>query len=189
MLVGSRLLRSELSLKIEMSQAEELAERFVASHREFHDFVKGATPEQWRATGINHPEIRMGDEDEGRPVGLIVHHVGNGYRNNRNRCRAWIRGEDPPVPTSEVNKRHAAENPDPDQGETLRFLEEEAGEMEAFIRTLSDTELAAAGSFVTGPTTVAEFVGRTLPFHIRWHQGSIRATWEDLAARASRSSG
>jgi len=36
---------------------------------------------------------------------------------------------------------------------------------------------------VFGPTTVEEFVGRTLPFHIRWHMGSIQATWEQLADR------
>jgi hypothetical protein len=165
-----------------MSRAQPLADAFLATHREFYDLVKNATPEQWRAKGINHPEIQVGNEDEGRPVGTIVHHVGNAYRNNRARCQAWIRGDDPPPPTAEMNKRHAAENDDPDQGETLRFLDGEAAEMAAFIRGLSDGELAAKGSFVTGPTTLEEFVGRTLPFHIRWHMGSIRATWEQLAS-------
>jgi DinB superfamily len=171
-----------------MGRTDQLADQFIATHREFYDFVKTATPEQWRAKGINHPEIKVGDEDEGRPVGLIAHHVGNGYRNGRSRCQAWIGGEDPPPPTGEVNKRHAAENPDPDQRETLRFLEEQSTEMEAFIRGLNDRELAATGTFVTGPTTVEEFVGRTQPFHIRWHMGSIRATWEQLAARQPDSS-
>ena len=73
----------------------------------------------------------------------------------------------------------------PDQRETLLFLEEQAGELEAFIRGLGDPELAAPGMFVTGPTTVGDFIGRTLPFHIRWHLGSIRATWDDLATRTS----
>lgn len=161
--------------------AQELADRFLATHREFLAFVKDATPEQWRARGINHPEIRRGDEDEGRPVGTIVHHVGNGYRNTRLRCQAWIRGEDPPLPSGEMVRRHAAENADPDHAETLRFLDEQAEEMAAFIRGLSAGDLAARGTFATGPLTVEEFVGGTLPYHIRWHQGSIQATWEQLA--------
>jgi hypothetical protein len=161
-----------------MGQADDLADQFIATHREFYDFVKNATADQWRAKGMNHPEIRVGDEDEGRPVGLIAHHVGNGYRINRSRCQAWIRSEDRPPPTGEMNKQHAAENPDPDHRKTMRFLEDEAIEMEAFIRSLSERELAATGTFVNGPTTVGEFVGRTLPFHIRWHMGSIRATWD-----------
>ena len=165
-----------------MGRAKQLADQFTATHREFYDFVKNATPEQWRAKGINHPEIRVGNEDEGRPVGTIAHHVGNGYLRNRARCQAWIRGEDPPPPSGEVNQRHAMDNPNPGHRETLRFLESEAAEMAAFIRSLSDSQLAATGTFVTGPTTVEEFVGRTLPFHIRWHMGSIRATWEQLAA-------
>jgi hypothetical protein len=168
-----------------VSRAEDLAGNFLATHREFVEFVKGATPDQWRAKGINHPEIRVGNEDEGRPVGVIVHHVGIAYRNNRIRCQAWIRGEDPELPNAEGNRRHAAENPDPDQGETIRFLEAQAADMHAFISGLSETDLAAKGSFVAGPTTVEESLGRTLPYHIRWHMGSIGATWEDLASRRS----
>lgn len=166
-----------------VGRADDLADQFRAAHREFYDLVKDATPEQWRAKGVNHPEIRRGNEDEGRPVGTIVHHIGNSYRNNRTRSQAWIRGEDPPLPTDEANRVHAAENEDPDQGETLRFLEDQAAETERFIRGLGDRELAASGSFVTGTKTVEEFVGEVLPFHIRWHLGSIQATWEQPAAR------
>lgn len=180
--------RGEVAIvRPEMGRADQLADQFAATHREFYDFVKNATPEQWRAKGINHPEIRVGNEDEGRPVGTIVHHVGNGYLRNRARLQAWIRGEDPPPPSGEVNQRHAIDNPNPGHGETLRFLESEAAEMAAFIRSLSDSQLAATGTFVTGPTTVEEFVGRTLPFHVRWHMGSIRATWDQLAARPASS--
>src|SRR5207244_13095128 len=88
-----------------------------------------------------------------------------GYLRNRGRCQAWIRGEDPPPPKAEVNQRQAMDNPNPGHGETLRFLESEAAEMADFIRTLNDSQLAARGTFATGPTTVEEFVGRTLPFH------------------------
>jgi hypothetical protein len=166
-----------------MTRSRELADRFVAAHEEFFKFVRGASPEQWRVKGINHPKIRVGNEDEGRPVGVIVHHVAHGYMNNRLRCSAWIKGENPEPPGPESNRRHAAEHPDPDQSETLRFLEREAGELHAFISGLSDADLAARGTFVNGSTTVENLVGRRLPFHIRWHLGSIQATWDATAAR------
>ena len=170
-----------------MTRSLELADKFVAAHAEFFEFVKTASPEQWRAKGINHPTIRVGNEDEGRPVGVIVHHVAYGYMTNRLRCRAWINGEDPEPPGPETNRRHAAEHQDPDQGETLRFMEERALELHTFIEGLSDTELAAGGTFVNGSTTVEDLIGRRLPFHIRWHLGSIKATWEALAARPEES--
>jgi hypothetical protein len=67
------LRRGEIAIvRPEMGRAEQLADQFTATHREFYDFVKNATPEQWRAKGINHPEIRVGNEDEGRPVGTIA---------------------------------------------------------------------------------------------------------------------
>ena len=169
-----------------MADPEQLADAFLAVHREFYDFVKDATAAQWRAQGINHPEIRIGDEDEGRPVGTIVHHVGNAYRNMRARCEGWISGSDPPLPSNETNRRHAADNSDPDQAETLRFLEHEANATAAWIRGLGPRELAAGGSFITGPTTVEGFVSGTMPFHIRWHLGSIQATWRQAAAGAPR---
>ncbi len=165
-----------------MSRADLLADQFLAVHQEFYEFVAKATPEQWRAKGINHPEIRVGDEDEGRPVSTIVHHVGTGYQTNRARCKAWMSGEDPPPPNSETTRRHAEEHSDLDHQEGLRFLQEESAQTAAFIRGLSDSDLAAAGTFVNGRTTVEDFVGRTLPFHIRWHMGSIRATWEALGS-------
>ena len=166
-----------------MTRSAELASQFRAAHDEFFDLVRGATAEQWRVKGINHPKIRVGDEDEGRPVGIIVHHVASGYLSNRLRCAAWIRGDDPEPPGPETNRRHAAEHRDPGQAETLHFLDEQARELEDYISQLSEQELAAGGTFVNGRTTVEDLVGRRLPFHIRWHLGSIAATWEAALLR------
>lgn len=161
----------------------ELADQFLAAHEEFFKTVKDASPEQWRVKGINHPKIRVGNEDEGRPVGVIVHHVAYGYMTNRLRCLVWINGEDTEPPGPETNRRHAVEHADPDQGETLRFMQEQASQLHAFIKGLSDAELAAGGTFVNGSTTVEDLIGRRLPFHIRWHLGSIQATWDAMAER------
>ena len=48
---------------------------------------------------------------------------------------------------------------------------------------------AKPGRFVPGRTTVGDFVGRILPYHGHWHMGSIRATWEDLAAHSTSTTG
>lgn len=170
-----------------MTHAEDAADRFLVAHEEFFAFVKDASAEQWRVKGINHPKIRVGNEDEGRPVGVIVHHVAHGYMTNRLRCLAWLKGEDPEPPGPETNRRHAEEHPNPDRGETLRFLKEQASELHAFIKSLSDSELAARGTFVNGSTTIDELIGRRVPFHIRWHHGSIQATWEAMSARSEES--
>src|SRR6516225_3556920 len=69
-----------------VTRSNELADQFVAAHEEFFELIKAASPEQWRVKGINHPKIRVGNEDEGRPVGVIVHHVASGYMSNRLRC-------------------------------------------------------------------------------------------------------
>lgn len=170
-----------------MTRSQELADQFVAAHTEFFELVKSASPEQWRVKGINHPTIRVGNEDEGRPVGVIVHHVAYGYMSNRLRCRAWIKGEDLEPPGPETNRRHAAEHQDPDQAETLQFMQGQASELHGFISGLSDSELAARGTFVNGSVTVEDLIGRRLPFHIRWHLGSIKATWVAMAARPKES--
>lgn len=165
-----------------MTRSRELADQFVAAHAEFFEFVKGASPEQWRVKGINHPKIRVGNEDEGRPVGVIVHHIACAYLNNELLCRAWIKGDDPEPPGPETNRRHAAEHPYPDRDETLRFLQDQAMRLHGYISGLGDTELAARGRFINGSTTVEDLIGRRLPFHIRWHLGSIEATWDATAA-------
>jgi hypothetical protein len=164
-----------------MTRSTELADHFVAAHTEFFDLVKVASTSQWRVKGINHPKIRVGSEDQGRPVGVIVDHVALGYLNNALLCNAWIKGEDLEPPGPETNRRHAAEHPDPDQFETLRFLEDQATRLQALINGFSDAELAARGRFINGSTTVGDLIGRRLPFHIRWHLGSIEATWNALA--------
>jgi hypothetical protein len=134
--------------------------------------------------GVNHPEIRLG-EDERRSVATIAHHVGTSYRRLTARCAAWIRGEAPPPPSDDANAAHAEENPEPDKEQTLAFLEEGAEELRRFVRGLSDSDLEARGQWFRGETTVAQMLAETVPFHIRWHAGSIRATWGQQEAAAA----
>ena len=69
-----------------------------------------------------------------------------------------------------------AANPEPDQDATIALLESGAEELRRFVRGLSESELAARGRWFRGETNVAEMAGGTVPFHIRWHAESIRAT-------------
>jgi hypothetical protein len=59
---------------------------------------------------------------------------------------------------------------------TIALLERGAEDFRRFVRGLSESELEARGQWFRGETSVAEMAGGTVPFHIRWHAGSIRAT-------------
>jgi hypothetical protein len=169
-----------------MSRQDEIVAAFDRAHSDFMELVRGLTPEQWRTQAVNHPEIRLGPNDERRPVGVIVHHVASSYRALRNRCGAWMRGEDPPMPPPDINERHAAANPEPDRAETTALLEREADEVRRFIRSASDADLEARGQWFRGETTAAQMLGETMPFHVDWHAGSIRAS---LAGEGQRPAG
>jgi DinB superfamily len=159
---------------------DEIVAGIDAAHQEFMQLVAGATPSQWQMAGVNHPEIQFG-EDEHRPVGVIAHHIASAYAATIDRCRAWTRGELPPPPTAETNASHESANPAPEHEETIRLLGDNANRLKDFARGLSDEDLEAKGVFVRGETSVGEMLGETTPFHIRWHAGSIRATWAQSA--------
>jgi hypothetical protein len=159
------------------ARQDEIAKTIDAAHQELMELIANAEPAQWRMAGVNHPEIQFG-EDEHRPVGVIAHHVATAYASTIERCQAWTRGEVPPAPeTAETNAHHESANPDPKQAETVRLLGDNANRLIHFVRGLSDEDLDAKGLFVRGETSVGQMLGETTPYHIRWHAGSIRATW------------
>ena len=162
------------------TKQDEIVAGIAAAHAEFMEMIRGASAEQWKAAGVNHPQIQFG-EDEHRPVGVIAHHVATAYTNTIARCEAWIRGEDPEPPTNDGNARHEAANPDPDRQATIALLDANAAKLSAFASGLTDDQLEKGGRFATGDQTVAGMLGTVIPFHIRWHAGSIRATWEQKA--------
>jgi hypothetical protein len=158
-----------------MARRDEIVAAFDEAHSDFVALVRRLSPQQWQLVGVNHPEIRLG-EDERRPVGVIAHHVAMSYGSLMKRCQAWIDGVAVEPPSGDVNERHAAANPEPDQAATISLLETGAEELRRFVRGLSESELEARGQWFRGETTVAEMAGGTVPFHIRWHAESIRST-------------
>ena len=55
-----------------MSRSETLAGQFEASLGNFIGVVESLTSEQWRTRGRNTPGMRINDEDEARPLGVIA---------------------------------------------------------------------------------------------------------------------
>jgi DinB family protein len=163
------------------SRQEAIIAAVDRAHQELMELVRSATPEQWRTPGVNHPEIRAG-EDEHRPAGVIAHHVATALATTVARCKSWIESTPIPPPTAEDNAKHEATHPTPGHAETVRLLDENVGRLKAYVRTLSDEDLEATGPFVRRELTVGQLLGETVPYHVRWHAESIRTTWEQASS-------
>ena len=164
-----------------MSRSEALAVEFERVNRELVDYLRGLDERQWSTPGVNSPLIRVGDEDEHRPVGTIAHHVASAYLRSATGLRLMAEGQRVPRPEPGSAARHAAENAEPDQAETIRLLEELGGQLAGVIRGLSDEELDREAVTFIGTTSVAAYVQRAVIFHPVWHHSSIKATFERAA--------
>lgn len=158
------------------STAADLAGRVEGAYQAFGDYLSGLTPEQWRTRCGNHPTIRMGDEDESRPVGTVAYHTAAAPPRMLVMVRAIRDGAEVPRPDRARNAQQALEHPDPDQPETVALARRNGAEAAAVIRSLSDDDLAVTGPTPFGEVSVADFVRRVLVGHVMWHEGSIRAT-------------
>lgn len=160
-----------------MSRSEELATAFERANRELIDFLSGLDREQWRARAANSPTVRVGAEDEQRPVGTVAHHVASTYARAMDGLEALASGDQMPAPSPGVNAAHAAANPDPDPAETLDLLVSRGAAVAAMIRKLSDEQLDAEVQTFLGRDPLATFVERGVIFHVTWHLSSIKATF------------
>jgi hypothetical protein len=162
-----------------MSRSEALASDLETAYAAFADYAEGLSPEQWRTTAVNHPEIVAG-QDEERPVGVVAHHLGEAVPMLVERAFMLARGDlMVPMQPSELdaaNRRHAAVNTAPDQTETLAMLRDNAERAAALIRSLSDEELARPGEGRMSSWTAEQLVRRVVIGHVAWHEGSIKAT-------------
>lgn len=143
------------------------------------------TPEQWRTRAVNAPDF-VKDEDENRPVGVIVHHLALALGVHQGMAHQIAHGEPTWMPTwdsaglAEYNARHAAEHPDPDQAETLALLAARSEALADACARLTDDELDRKGPAYGHEMTTEEFVLQVAIGHGHWHLSSIRAT---IAAR------
>jgi len=78
------------------TRSARLADQFEGAQESFIRLVESLTVEHWRMKGKNTPEVRINNEDESRPVGVIAHHVAVNQDWIMNRIKAII--EDKPTP-------------------------------------------------------------------------------------------
>jgi len=160
------------------SRPERLAVQFEAAHENFIRVVESLTGDQWRMRGKNTPGMRINDEDEARPLGVIAHHVAVNEKVIMGRIQAIL--SDSPTPTlkvKETNARHANEYADTTKSEVLTLLQESGSQIAKDLRTIPDKMLDKVRELPTGGTmTVAQRIERVLIGHLQGHQGSIEAT-------------
>jgi hypothetical protein len=100
------------------------------------------------ASGVSDDEWRTPIPGDGRPVGVVVHHVASVYPIEVDLARRVAAGE--PIrgvtmaDIHEMNARHASEHANAGRDETLALLASNAAAAAEAIRTMSDAELATA---------------------------------------------
>jgi hypothetical protein len=163
---------------VRVNRSEAFAGELERVNAELVEYLWGLEGDQWLTTGVNSPIMRMGDEDENRPVGTIAHHVAGGYRRSNDALHAAVAGEPLRPPGSGDTAREAAEHAVPDQAATIQLLMASAGELAGTIRGLTDEQLDREVRSFLGTTTLGDLIKRAVLFHPRWHLTSIQATFQ-----------
>ena len=159
-----------------MTGGDELADRLRRRYDAFADYLSTLRSEHWDLVCHNHPTIRVGDDDEGRRVGTVAHHVAVALPRQVAFLRAIINGGEIPRPSNAFNAEHARANPDPDREGTISLLRRNSAEVAEVVRSLSAEELARSAETFAGEMTASQAVERVMIGHVDWHEGSIKAT-------------
>jgi hypothetical protein len=163
--------------KTSASRSERLAEQFEAAHENFMRVVEALTNDQWRMRGRNTPGMRINDEDEARPLGVIAHHVAVNEKVIMGRIQTVLHdAPTPPVDFKEINARHAFEYADTTKADVLSLLRDSGLQIAKDLRTIPDEMLDKVRELPSGKMTVQERIERVLIGHVQGHQGSIEAT-------------
>jgi hypothetical protein len=156
-------------------RSAELASQYEASHDEFARLVESLTENQWHLTGKNYPQ-RIGEEDEGRRVGVIAHHVATNGDWIVQRIQTMLAGGPlAPVNQREINAEHARNNAGVTRDEVLRLLRASRSRIADAVRAIPDNQLDIQRETPVGPMSAAQRVEKVLIGHMKQHQGSIEA--------------
>jgi|ERR1700693_4503960 len=159
------------------SRSGSLADQFETALQNFSGVVESLSSEQWRMRGRNTPGLRINDEDEARPLGVIAHHVAVNLNVIMGRIQAAIREQPtPPLDFKQINARHANEYADTTKAEVLGLLRNSGQQIATDLRSIPDEKLDIARELPSGKMTVEQRIERVLIGHIQGHQGSIEAT-------------
>ena len=164
--------------KTKTSRSGRLADQFEAAQESFIRVVEALTNDQWRMRGRNTPGMRINDEDEARPLGVIAHHVAVNQNVIMSRIQAVL--HDTPTPAvnfKEINAKHANEYADTTKADVLSLLQDTGRQIAKDLRAIPDEKLDKARELPSGGTmTVEQRIERVLIGHVQSHQGSIETT-------------
>jgi hypothetical protein len=159
------------------TRSTQLADRFEATHEGFIRLVESLSEEQWRLKGKNDPSSPINDEDEGRPVGVIAHHVAVTGDWVMERIQAVLLDQPtPPIDSRDVNARHATNFAEVSKEEVLDRLRRSGASITEALRAIPDEKLDLERRLPSGSMTVQQRIERVLIGHIQSHQRSIEAT-------------
>ena len=157
------------------TRSAQLAEQFEAAHDDFIHLIESLNDEQWHRAGKNFPK-RIDDEDEGRPVGVIAHHVATNGDWIMQRIQTMLAGGPlSPVNQRVINSEHAREHADVTKDEVLRLLRASKTRIAEAVRAIPDNQLDIQRETPAGPMSAAQRVERVLIGHMEQHEGSIKA--------------
>ena len=159
------------------SRSGRLADQFEAALESFIGVIESLSNDQWRMRGKNTPNLRINDEDEARPLGVIAHHVAVNQSVIMGRIQLVL--HDAPTPAvdfKQVNAKHANEYADTTKLEVLSLLRDSGEQIAKDLRAIPDEKLDKARELPSGKMTVEQRIERVLIGHITGHQGSIEAT-------------
>ena len=155
-----------------------LAEQYEAAHDEFVRLVESLDDDQWHLAGKNFPQ-RIDNEDEGRPVGVLAHHVATNGDWITERIQTMLAGGPlAPVNMRAINSEHARSHANVTKDEVLRLLRASKGRIANAVRAIPDDQLDIQRSTPAGSMSAAERVEKVLIGHMKQHQGSIEAAFD-----------
>ena len=162
-----------MSSSLNNARSALLAGQYEAAHDEFVSLLESLTEQQWHLIGKNYPQ-RINEEDEGRTVGVIAHHVATNGDYITERIQTMLAGGPlAPINQREVNSEHARLHANATKDEVLRLMRASRPRIASAVRSIPDSQLDIQRSTPAGPMSAAERVERVLIGHLKQHQGSI----------------
>ena len=153
-------------------RAEALAAKFEAVNGDVIATVDAASDEHWAAICAV----------EGWSVGVVAHHIGEGYPLITALIQALGSGADVPSWTidkiDQSNKEHAAQFASVTKEETLKALRSDGSGAASAVRSLSNDQLIRRGEVIAGapPMTAEQVIENSLIGSTAGHLASIKKT-------------
>ena len=158
-----------------LTRAAQYAADFEAAQDSLIALVSSLTDDEWRRIGKNHPQ-RINDEDEGRTVAVIAHHVADAEGFIIERISRMLEGKPlAPVDFRASNATHASEHAQATREEVVTLLRANKQSIPPRVAAISDDQLDVMRDTPVGPMSVAQRLERVLIGHLKQHEGSIRA--------------